>query len=109
LSVPVSEPTLSVPVSEPTLSVPSTFAQPITIKKDSLILMCKSVGILASNKNKKQLTDELGNIVDIIINQLNLREIKDICKIESIKGYSKMRKDEAVILLLEYFFPDILS
>lgn len=90
--------------SESSVVDTETAQEPISIKKDSLIIMCKSVGIPISKKNKILLMDELGNINNIITNQLNMKDLKDICKIESIKGYSKMKKDDLVITLLAYFF-----
>lgn len=67
--------------------------------KDSLIVMCKFKDISTSKKNKAQLLSELDNIPDIL-NEMNCKDLKQICRIESIKGYSKMKKAELLSFLL---------
>lgn len=79
------------------------------IKKNSLIILCRVMDISVSKKNKTALITELmtygGTIGNIIESRMNVCNLREICKIESIEGYSNINKAGLISKILAHLTP----
>jgi hypothetical protein len=65
--------------------------------------------ISVSKKNKAELIAELvargGTIGNIIESRMNVCNLREICKIEGIRGYSTLNKSELIANILAHISP----